>query len=63
MQEINQKISQLIDDELDIRQAQTLLRRIQGDPALQAKLQRLPISHNICFSTLKYVSTAPISPT
>ena len=40
MQEINQKISQLIDDELDIRQAQALLRQIQADPALQAKLQR-----------------------
>lgn len=50
MQEINQKISLLIDDELDSRQAQRLLQEIQHDPELQATLQR----YQLLGQALKY---------
>ncbi|MDZ4153633.1 sigma-E factor negative regulatory protein, partial [Methylicorpusculum sp.] len=40
IEELNQKISQLIDNDLDKERALALLKKMKQDPVLQAKLSR-----------------------
>lgn len=51
----NEKISLLVDHELDKGQALALLRQVQGDPALQAKLRR----YQMFSQALKHESCCP----
>lgn len=54
-EQLNEKISLLIDDELDSEQALSLLRTIQDDDALKAKLQRYQLVSQVLKNEECYV--------